>query len=321
MDQNAPVPHHSEVQVETYDRPTYPKTPPTLTPPPSGRRRQRARRRGPRWFVWLIGCVLAVVLIALLACALVGGLVVGIVFKLANEVTASATSTQSFVVSDIPALDIHNAAGRVQVQSGAPGVVSVQITKNTRDTSQSAAQAGLDTITVTATQTGNLITITTDFQDASFFASSSTVNLLITVPPTANIAADVTAGNIEVDGVSGLLEITGDAGTATLQDVATADGSRIHLTTGSVILRGVIPTNATVDIAVSTGNVTLQLPADTQTRLDARTNIGAIQINGWPLAPTRMNSVGAVANGALGAQPSGTLHIRVDTGDITVSQL
>jgi hypothetical protein len=93
------------------------------------------------------------------------------------------------------------------------------------------------------------------------------------------------------------------------------------MTTGSVIMRGAIPTNATVDIAVSTGDVTLQLPADTQTRLDARTNLGAIQINGWSLAPTRMNSVGAVANGALGAQPSGTLHIRVDTGDITVSQL
>ena len=194
------------------------------------------------------------------------------------------------------------------------------ITKNTRDTSQSAAQASLNTITVTATQTGDQITITSDFQDESFFASSSTVNLLITVPPTANITADVTAGNIEVDGVSGLLEITGDAGTATLQDVATANGSRIHLTTGSDDSARRHRHQRDRGYRRQHRKVTLQLPADTQTQLDARTNNRRIQINGGP-SLMRMNSVCGVANGALGTEPSGTLHIRVDIGDITVSQL
>ena len=121
MDQNTPVSHPGKIQVET-QRQSFPVDPATVTPPVPQTPRPR-RRRGRRWLVWLMGFVLAVVLLGLLACALVGGLLVGIAIKLANEVTASSTSTQTFAVGDIPALDIHNMAGHVQVQSGAPGVV------------------------------------------------------------------------------------------------------------------------------------------------------------------------------------------------------
>lgn len=315
MDSNTPVPSYSQVQVETYDRPA---TAATLNPTPL---EERTRRRRPRWVVWTMGCMLGVLLLALLSCALISGLVMGIALKLANEVTASTTATQSFAVSDTPSLDIHNAAGWVRVQPGANGTVTVTITKTARDVSQNTAQANLNKITVNMVQTGNHISITSDFQDESYFASSNTVNLLITVPLSTNIAADVTAGNIEINGVTGLIEITGGASNVSVRNVVLTDGSRIHIATGSATLQGVVPADVTVDISVSTGAVTLQLPADTQTRLDARTNIGDIHINGWPLQPTHLNRVGAMANGALGAQPTGTVRIRVDTGDITVSQL
>ena len=81
-----------------------------------------------------------------------------------------------------------------------------------------------------------------------------------------------------------------------------------------------IPANASVDITVSTGDVTLRLPGDTQARLDARTNVGSITVNGWPLNATRMNRVGATANGPLGDSPTAAIHVRVDSGDITVTR-
>ena len=322
MEQNAPVPNQREVPVEEQQRFARPYGPATLTPPPipETRRRRRRRRRGSRWFLWLLGAVLGVVVLALLACALVGGLVIGIVFKLANEVSATAISTQTFAVSGVPTLDIHNTAGQVQVRQGMPGVVNVQTTKVARDTSQSAAQADLDKITVTITQTGDHLTLTTNFEDEGVFTSSSTANLLITVPPQANITADVTAGNVELQDVSGLMEITTGAGSATLQNVVLRDGSRIHVATGSATLSGAVPGAANVDIAVSTGDVTLRLPGDTQARLDARTNVGSITISGWPLQVTRMNRVGAMVSGPLGDSPTATIHIRVDTGDISLSQ-
>lgn len=324
MDSNTPLPNSREVQVEAFDRsaqavaPVSPSA--TATPPPLHHRPQR-RRRSPRWFVWLMGFLLAVVLLGLLACALVGGLIMGIALKLANEVSASVTSTQMFTVAGVPSLDIHNASGSLSVLTGAPGSVSVEMTRTARDSSQSAARTDLDKIAVTASQDGNRITVTSDFQDESFFATSSAVNLRIVVPPTANIAADVTAGDFRVDGVSGLIELTGGAGNATLRNVSPADGSRIHVATGSVTVQGSVPPGASIDIAVNTGDVTLKLPADTRTRLDARTTIGDIHINGWQVQPTRTNRVGAMTNDILGAQPEGTIHIRVDSGDISVSQL
>lgn len=319
MDQNAPVPNHSKVQVETSDR----SADPAVVAPPSmpERSHQQGHRRRSRWFVWLIGCMLGTLLLALLACALIGGLVMGIAIKLSNEVTASSTSTQTFVVGDFPALDIHDASGNVQVRRGISGLVTLQITKTAQDASQSAAQANLDKIAVKTTQTGDTIAISTDFQDVGFFAGSSTVNLLISVPLNTSLAADVTAGDVQIDGITGRLEITGGAGNVTLQDVALADGSRLHVATGSVTARGEIAVNAAIDITVSTGDVTLHLPASTASRLDARTNFGAIHIDGWRLQPTSINQVGAVVNDSLGPQAAGTIRIRVDTGDITVSQL
>ena len=320
MEQNAPVPNQREVPVEEQQRFARPNGPATLTPPPIPVTRPRRRRRGSRWFIWLLGALLGVVLLVLLACALVGGLVIGIAVKLANEVSATATATQTYTVSGVPSLDVHNSVGRVEVQQGVPGVVSFQITKVARDTSQSAAQADLDKINVTITQSGDRLTLTTDFQDDSFFAGSSAVNLLISVPPEANIAADVTAGAVQLNDISGLMEITTGAGNASLQNVTPSDGSRIHVATGSVTLSGAIPANASVDITVSTGDVTLRLPGDTQARLDARTNVGSITVNGWPLNATRMNRVGATANGPLGDSPTAAIHVRVDSGDITVTR-
>lgn len=315
MGQDAPIPNHSTAQVEAHSAaPTDPSRP--LQPTP-----RRPRRRGPRWFVWIIGCMLGVLLLALLACALVGGLMVGIALKLANEVTATTTATQSFVVNALPSLTIHNTSGRLDVQPGPAGVVGVQITKTARDTSQSAARAALDGITVDTTQMGDQIAISTDFPAGSVFASSSSVNLLLTVPPNATIVADITAGDIQISGIGGLVEVTGGAGDITLHDVALADGSHIHMTTGSVTMQGAVMANASVDISVSTGDVNLQLPADTAAQLDAHTNLGAIHVSGWPMQTTRVNSLGEDAEGPLGAQPSGAIHIRVDSGDITVSQM
>lgn len=318
MGQDAPVPNHSTAQIEARTAaPADPSRPLQQTP-------RRPRRRGRRWFVWLIGCLLGVLLLALLACALVGGLVVGIALKLANEVTATTTTTQSFAVSQFPSLNIQNASGSLQVQQGPAGVVSVQITRSARDTSQSAASADLDGITVNTTQMGDTIAISTDFPDGSLFASSSSVNLLLTVPPNTTIAADVTAGDIQISGISGLFEVTGGAGDITLHDVALADGSSIHMAMGSVTMQGAVMANAAVDISVSTGDVNLQLPADTATQLDAHTSLGAIHVSGWPMPTTRINSLGTDAEGPLGAQATpttGAIHIRVDSGDITVSQM
>jgi hypothetical protein len=319
MEQNAPVPNQREVPVEEQHRFARPYGPATLTPPPIPPTRPR-RRRGSRWLMWLLGLVIGVVVLALLACALVGGLVIGIIFKVANEVSATVTSTQTYTVSGVPGLDIHNTAGRVQIQQGAPGVVSVQITKVARDTSQQAAQADLENIGVNITQIGDQLTLTTNFADEGAFIGSSAVNLLISVPPEANITADVTAGDVQISDINGLMEITAGAGSATLQNVTLGDGSRIQVATGSATVSGAIAHGANVSVAVSTGSVIVQLPSETQARLDARTNIGSITINGWPLEASRLSRVGATANGALGDSPTATIRIRVDSGNITIAQ-
>jgi hypothetical protein len=313
MDSNTPVPDHSRVQVGTYDRPAAP-----VTPAPKGSK--KSRRRGRRIFTWLIGIVLGIVVLGLLACALVGGLVAGIALKLANQVTISENSVQTFTVSGAPSLDIHNPSGSVRVQSGEVNTIEVAVTKIARDSSTSAARDDLAKIAVQTAQTGDQLAISVDFGDHAFFGSSHTVDLVITVPPQASVSANVTEGDVRIDGVTGPLVVSGGATSVTLQNVELADGSRVRVASGSVNIQGTVPDNATIDITVSTGNVSLRLPIDVQARLDARTDVGNIHITGWPLQATPLNHVGAQVDGALGPQPTATLHVRVDTGDIAVSQ-
>jgi hypothetical protein len=321
MERKTPVPDYREVPAEAFERPGHSSAPTVVAPAQPPAKSTRARRRSPRWFVWLIGCALSVLLLALLACALVGGLVMGIALKLANEVTATATSTQSFALNGVPSLDIHNASGHLSVRQGAPGSVRVEITKSARDSSNDAAQHDLGRIQVTMTQSGDTISVTSNFEDSGFLATSSAVNLQITVPATTNISADIKAGDVQIDGVGGLMALSTSAGNVALRNTTLADGSHIHVSTGSVAMQGTVPDSASVDISVSTGDVSLTLPAETNTRLDARTNIGEIHVTGWPVQPKRANNVGEMTDDTLGGQPTGAIHIRVNAGDITISKL
>jgi hypothetical protein len=321
MERKTPIPDYREVPAEALERRGRSSAPTVVAPAQPPAKLMRARRRSPRWFVWLIGCALSVLLLALLACALVGGLIMGIALKLANEVTASATTSQSFAISGVPSLDIHNPSGQLRVRQGAPGSVRVEITKTARDSSNDAAQHDLGRIQVTMTQSGDTISVTSNFQDSGFLATSSVVNMQITVPATANISADIKAGDVNIEGVGGLMALSTSAGSVTLRNTTLADGSHIHVATGSVTVQGSVPDGASVDISVSTGDVALTLPAETSTRLDARTNIGEIHVTGWPVQPKRANNVGAMTDDTLGGQTTGVIRIRVDAGDITIDKL
>ncbi|HET8908885.1 MAG TPA: DUF4097 family beta strand repeat-containing protein [Ktedonobacterales bacterium] len=321
MERKTPVPDYREVPAEAFERRGRSSAPTVVAPAQPPAKSMRARRRSPRWFVWMIGCALAVILLALLACALVGGLIMGIAIKLASEVTASVTYSQSFAISGVPSLDIHNASGHLSVRQGAPGTVSVAITKTARDSSSDAAQHDLGKIQVAMTQSGDTISVTSNFQDTGFLATSSAVNMQITVPATTNISADIKAGDVQIDSVGGLMALSTSAGNVTMWNTTLADGSHMHVSTGSVTVQGSVPDNASVDISVSTGDVALTLPAETSTRLDARTNIGEIHVTGWPVQPKRANNVGEMTDDTLGGQPTGAIRIRVDAGDITISKL
>ncbi|MEO7002483.1 MAG: DUF4097 family beta strand repeat-containing protein [Ktedonobacterales bacterium] len=278
------------------------------------------RRRGAPWFVWLLGGCLAVAVIAVLVAALAAGLIGGLAYHIANQPTVTQQSSQIFTVSGAPTVVVRNSAGQITVTAGAADQVTAQVTKHARDSSQSQAQHDLDSMQVTLTQSGNTIIIETNYDTPSsngFFGQQRTVDLAITVPPTASITANDAAGTINLQGVTGLINATNSAGSIHMGSVTLNDGSSLTDNAGSIEGDLALASGAAVTIQNNAGSIDLQLPASTATHLDAHANAGNITISGWPITVSH-DVASASASGDTAAGASGTLTIRDNAGSITL---
>jgi hypothetical protein len=286
---------------------------PTSPPPQSG---------GAPWYVWLIGgCIGAVVLIGALCVVLfvaVGRLANIAISAAANETQATSTSSQSFTVSGVPNITVHNITGNVTVRTGTADTVTLDVTKTASGSSSNAAQRDLDNISVVATQTGDTISVQTTFASQSSPLRPLAVDLVITVPASSTLDLEAGAGDVEIDDVHGQIIAKLTTGNLNAQGLTLADGSHFDVTTGDVTVSGALASSASVDIRVSVGDVALTLPKTTAAHLDASATTGSVSISGWPIT-VKQSGLGASASGDMAAGAAGTLGVRVTTGSIVIS--
>jgi hypothetical protein len=258
------------------------------------------------------------VLLVGLAVALIMG---GIFFALnVNGPTFSRTTAGTFAVAGTPSVTIYDTAGTVTVQHGDSGHVAVRITTNVRTIDSNSAQRALDQTVVSATQNGNAINVdghfTTHWLDGVWY--DRTLDIVVTLPASSNLSAQVAAGTLDVSGVSGTFNLEANAGTITANAVTLGDGSRLSTDAGTITVSGALAAGANVRVNDETGSVTLRLPADTPARLDANVTVGSISISPWAIAVER-STVGASASGDLGANPTGTLRVTIATGNLSLT--
>jgi hypothetical protein len=312
----SPTPHYGSAP--EYGAPmTPPGMPPRYLPYPYAYgNRPPVERRASRG--WLIAGIVALVLFALFVALIIGTIVLAV--NVAGP-TYSSSATHTFMVTGTPIVSVYDTAGSVTVRTGNVEQVVVQIVKHVRTLDSNGAQRALDATAVTTMQSGNAVTVdghfATRWQDGSWY--SRTVDMTLTVPARTDATLHVAAGSINVADVSGALTVEANAGTVTANNVTLANGSGVTANAGAISLAGAIAPNADVRIVDNAGSVTLRLPADTPARLDASVSVGSISVSGWPIAVSRPNTVGATATGDLGVNPTGTLHVDVNAGNLSLS--
>lgn len=267
------------------------------------------------WYRWLISTPVGVIVLIGLLCLLS---ISGAFLLLGHVVTHTQTTTRAFSVTDAPTLVVHDTAGAVTVVAGTTGAVKVQITKKVSTTLLSSAQSDFDQLVVDVSQAGNTITAEASFAPGGGFSSERLVDLLIQVPAQASLNVQVSVGTLDLDGISGLVNATVGTGKVQATMGSVADGSQMHVTTGSITLIGALDTSASLRLQADTGNVELSLPASTAAHMEANTQIGKMSISGWPLNVARTGT-GASVSGDLGSAPRGSIIIRVGTGDVTLT--
>jgi hypothetical protein len=116
---------------------------------------------------------------------------------------------------------------------------------------------------------------------------------------TTTLAAIVNAGNLDAI------------------DVTLRGGSDLALNAGNLTMDGALAPGATLEARLNAGNARFTLPSDTPALLDASTTVGQISVAGWQVR-TERQIVQQRARGALGAEPTGSLRIHVDAGNLTL---
>lgn len=280
----------------------------SAAPPPGA-----PEHRAVPWYGWAIGVTLGVLLLAIVGCCALSGLFVG----LFNHSGETETVTRTFAVSGTPSLAIQNPAGNITVSQGTSDEIVVQATKRVREPLLGDPRDVLNAMQVQMAQSDNTVTVTVRLPNVRGVGDRA-VDLDITTPPSINLTATASAGNLTLNSVAGQFDVTASAGNVGATDVTFTGSSHITDRAGNVTLDGTVADNAALAVTVNAGNVTLLLPAETPAHLSARASVGNVTVTGWPINVSRPSVTSALANGDLSSSPTSTITVVVDAGNATI---
>lgn len=289
-------------------------------------------------YVKLIGGCLATSIIVLLVLACIGGVATAVVF---SSPEVSTSSSQELSVSGVPLIHLNSNATDVTILAGTDhSTVHILVQKHAQAVNSASAQAGLNRMKVTTTQSGDTIDVETHFTDeVGIILHHEWMDLTITVPPSTNLDLTTAAGDVTITGISGTMQLTSEAGDIALHNSALEGTSTIHsdagdmrlqsviadahtsITTnaGNVNFNGAVESSATLSVHTNAGDVNLTLPPDTSAHFSATTSVGNITIDPiWPISVTKETVISS-ANGTMGTSPSATISVTSNAGEITVS--
>lgn len=230
----------------------------------------------------------------------------------------SKTETYEFTTTGEPRLIVRNAAGSVTVRPGHDGQVQVMVTKKARGgLFGSASEADLERVTVHVTQESNAIRIESKYDNLRGGLKNVTVDVEITAPTASSLDAQLNAGNLHLSGLSGSLTAVVNAGNVDAEDVVLRGNCDVSLNAGNLELAGALAAGASLNARINAGGARLSFPHDTPAQLEATANVGTVTVTGWSVN-TVHNLVQQKASGALGAEPTGLVRVRVDAGNITL---
>lgn len=228
------------------------------------------------------------------------------------------TESHEFTTAGAPTIVSRSAAGNLTITPGRDGQVLVQVTKRVRGGMFGQAdERDLDKVRVDVAKDGDRITVDADTRSLSLLGKQITIDIDITTPPNSTLDLRLAAGNMTIRGTSGLISAKVDAGNMDFTDVTFADHSALTVNAGNLTVQGSLAAGADLDAHIKAGNVRFTLPRETATYLDARAQAGNIHVPDWFVSITR-NFATQAAYGPLGANPAGTLTIRVSAGNITL---
>ena len=143
--------------------------------------------------------------------------------SITGDVRAESEETQSVIVPGVPTLIVNHFAGNVTIRDGEADAITAKLTRQSRLSDATEAQAQLGLITMAFTQSGTDVTLSVKGRDsAGEGLDAATANLELLVPPGTVLEINQGAGNLTVQRPGSDVTINLGAGnvTVTLPDDA-----------------------------------------------------------------------------------------------------
>ncbi len=311
-------------RIETSGQP-----PPVLEPP------LREAQAGTNRALWI---VLGLLALALCCCmALVAGIMLATLaassatqtfrgfedswtFGGIGQVTASRDFSRSFTVDTPVELVVDVNVGRVDVKAGAGNTVEVQGKVEAYGVTQADAEGNLDLVQLDATQSGQRVEVTGSWgrPGEDFQLQSPRITLEITVPKDAAVGITMDVGDISVEETRGNLRIQSDVGRVQVDDVEVIDSLEISTDVAEIDYEGGLTESATYRMESDVGSITMDIPDDSSFRIDASSDLGAVDVDFPVVGETTQGFANKVVRGTVGENPETLLILRSNVGAISV---
>ena len=344
----------------------HPRRPLPSSPPrprqrsPQPRQGPRPRKRRSVWPFLLMGCAGGIVILVAAAAITVlltvrsatGG---GIIPGAGNPTTYTQKSQpQPVQISTITQMQVHNQIGNITITVDPSATTpTIATLKKVKAASSDEANKEFGNISVQVQPTGSTLSVTATVPDTGniFGSHNDSVDLMITLPPQSvnptatsigasptrtlstasattplTLNADLSIGDIRVDGLSGVLQLKDDIGKITVDHATLSDGSHLQTGTGNVTFNGNLDTTPAANnstprykLQSETGNIDVTLPGNTNIILDANTNAGTITSD-FPISvQTSGNSAnyyGPLNSNSTPGSTQPVLTLNVGTGNV-----
>jgi len=206
----------------------------------------------------------------------------------------------------------------VQLDAGRPGAVVVRdhlwVDAPTRGLAAALARGA----PLTIRDDGSVLRVEAPAApSADVLGPSRRRSLVVAVPPGLAVVVRSSGGSVLVSGVDAPLDLAATSGDVRLDGMTVDHDVRVRAGAGGIRFTGTVR-GADLDLATSSGDVDVRVPADSDVVLDALAMQGVVTVTGsWDVPVTDL-APGQSATGSLGSGAGGTIRLLSTAGDISV---
>jgi hypothetical protein len=216
-------------------------------------------------------------------------------------------------------VSIEATSGALRIEAGPEGQVSVEDSIEVRSATRGLARSALATFQesgLTSTAGGASITIRAP-ERFNRLAFDLRHQVTVRMPADAALRLRGQAVAADIQGLAGPLDLSVDSGAIRLQKILVNGADRITATAGAVDFEGSLA-EGSLDVETDSGAIRLSLPRDTNATYDVATSSGAILIQQGSTFPVLAAGTQRSLTGVLGSGGGTAIKLRANSGAISV---